>query len=71
MRWRTWGAWSFPSFAGDVAPGLARHSDRLSEVRHEDRLVRHHDARHDPPVHREPDALAGLLSAQDRASARP
>jgi len=60
-----------PCFAGDAEPGLVRHSDPLSEVRHEEWLVCHHDARHDPPVRRALDALADLLSAQDRASAWP
>lgn len=51
-----------PTFAGDDATGLVRLSEPLTELRHEQWLVSHNEARHDPPVRRALAALKTLLS---------
>ncbi|MBY6005659.1 LysR family transcriptional regulator [Salipiger bermudensis] len=55
-----------PCFAGDVEPGLVRVSDPIAALSHDEWLVSHHDARHDPPVRAALDALYALLCAPDR-----
>lgn len=51
-----------PTFAGDEAPGLMRVSPPIDEIEHEEWLVAHHEARHDPPVRAALDAIAELLT---------
>jgi DNA-binding transcriptional LysR family regulator len=51
-----------PIFAGADDSGLVRLSDTLHEIEHEEWLVSHHEARHDPPVRRALIALERLLS---------
>ncbi len=51
-----------PTFAGETAPGVVRVSSPIAELAHEEWLVAHHEARHDPPVRAALDALAGLLT---------
>ncbi len=53
-----------PLFAGASEPGLVRLSDPIDEIAHEEWLVCHHEARHDPPVRRALDALAALLTRE-------
>ncbi|WP_116130989.1 LysR family transcriptional regulator [Tropicimonas sp. IMCC34043] len=50
-----------PCFAGDAEPGLARLSDPIAEIGHDEWLVCHHEARNDPPVRAALDAIAGAL----------
>ncbi|WP_425050218.1 LysR family transcriptional regulator [Psychromarinibacter sp. S121] len=51
-----------PTFAGDAVEGLARLSPPIAEIAHDEWLVMHQDARHDPPVRAAIDALFTLLS---------
>ncbi len=51
-----------PCFAGDAADGVVRVSPPIEELGHEEWLVAHHEARHDPPVRAALDALAELLT---------
>jgi len=53
-----------PSFIGDGEPGLVRVSDPIEELCHDEWLVAHQDARHDPPVRRAIDALIGFLEKE-------
>jgi DNA-binding transcriptional LysR family regulator len=55
-----------PCFAGDAEPGLQRVSPDIDDLTHEEWLVSHHEARHDPPVRKALDALNRLLGARDR-----
>ncbi|SDH58030.1 LysR family transcriptional regulator [Alloyangia pacifica] len=56
-----------PCFAGDTEPGLLRLSDPIETLCHDEWLVAHHEARHDPPVRAALDACHALLTAPDRA----
>lgn len=56
-----------PCFAGDTEPGLVRLSDPIETLCHDEWLVAHHEARHDPPVRAALDACHALLTAPDRA----
>ncbi|WP_226621155.1 LysR family transcriptional regulator [Alloyangia pacifica] len=56
-----------PCFAGDAEPGLLRLSDPIEALSHDEWLVAHHEARHDPPVRAALDAVHALLAAPDRA----
>lgn len=47
---RGYGRLVLPCFAGDAAPGLHRLSDEIGELAHDEWLVSHHEARHDPPI---------------------
>lgn len=51
----------FPTFVGDAEPGLMRLSDVIAELTHDEWLVTHHDARHDPPVRRAIDAITRYI----------
>lgn len=51
-----------PTFAGDGETGIVRLSPPIGEIGHEEWLVCHHDARHDPPVRAALEALARLLA---------
>ena len=46
-----------PTFAADGISGLSRLSEPIDDLTHEEWLVTHHEARHDPPVRRAIDAL--------------
>ena len=50
-----------PTFAADEISGLSRLSAPIEELSHEEWLVTHHEARHDPPVRQAIDALTGLI----------
>lgn len=51
-----------PVFAGDGITGLGRVSAPIAALTHDEWLVAHHEARHDPPVRAALDALARILS---------
>ncbi len=51
-----------PLFAGHDMPGLRQVSPPIAALRHEEWLICHHDARHDPPVRAALEAIATLLS---------
>ncbi|MCB1358451.1 MAG: LysR family transcriptional regulator [Maritimibacter sp.] len=51
-----------PTFAGDAAAGVVRVSPPIEALTHEEWLVAHHEARHDPPVRAALDAVATLLT---------
>ncbi len=53
-----------PIFAGADGTGLQRLSDPIPEIAHEEWLVSHHEARHDPPVRRALAAMERLVTAQ-------
>ena len=50
-----------PVFAGRAEAGLVQISEPIAAISHEQWLVAHHDARHDPPVRAALDALYALL----------
>lgn len=50
-----------PTFAADGISGLSRLSEPIDELTHEEWLVVHHEARHDPPVRRAIDALTRFI----------
>jgi DNA-binding transcriptional LysR family regulator len=50
-----------PTFAAEGISGLSRLEDPIDELMHEEWLVAHHDARHDPPVRRAIDALTQFV----------
>ncbi len=49
-----------PLFAGGMAE-VSQVSDPIAELTHDEWLVTHHDARHDPPVRRAIDALTRFI----------
>jgi DNA-binding transcriptional LysR family regulator len=51
-----------PCFAGDAEPGLQRLSPTIKALEHDEWLVTHHEARHDPPVRAALDALTRLMT---------
>ena len=51
-----------PWFIGATADGVQRVSQPIDALGHEEWLVAHHEARHDPPVRAALDALAALLT---------
>lgn len=51
-----------PCFAGESVPGLQRLSPRIEELAHDEWLVTHHEARHDPPIRAALNALGDLLT---------
>ena len=53
-----------PTFSGEGEPGLVRVSEPIAELAHEEWLVSHHDARHDPPVRQALDAVHRLLTTR-------
>lgn len=50
-----------PLFVGDRMEGLERRSDPIAELRSEQWLVSHHEARSEPPIRAALDAIAGYL----------
>lgn len=50
-----------PTFVGQRMAGLERLSDPIAELRSEQWLVSHHDARGEPPIRAALDAVAGYL----------
>ena len=50
-----------PTFIGDDENGLMRLSDPIPELTHDEWLVTHHDARHDPPVRAAIDAITRFI----------
>lgn len=55
-----------PCFAGRDIMGLMQVSPEIDALTHDEWLVTHHDARHDPPVRAALEALAGLLMTEAR-----
>lgn len=55
-----------PAFAGHAMPDLVQVSPEIDALTHEEWLVSHHDARHDPPIRAALEAIATLLSAPKR-----
>ncbi len=55
-----------PCFAGREIMGLMQVSPEIDALTHDEWLVTHHDARHDPPVRAALEALAGLLMTEAR-----
>jgi DNA-binding transcriptional LysR family regulator len=53
-----------PVFAGADETGLVRLSDPIDEIEHEEWLVSHHEARHDPHIRRALTAIEALLTAR-------
>ena len=51
-----------PTFAAASYTELHQIGPPIEEIRHEEWLVCHHDARHDPPIRRALDAFYSLLS---------
>lgn len=51
-----------PCFAGDLEAGLIRIGAPIAALTHEEWLVCHHNARHDPPVRAAIDAVTRLLT---------
>lgn len=51
-----------PVFAGRALAGLEQVAPEIDEIAHDEWLVCHHDARHDPPIRAAIEAIAGLLS---------
>ncbi len=51
-----------PMFVGERMEGLTRLSDSIGELRSEQWLVSHHDARAEPPIRAALDAIAGYLT---------
>ena len=54
-----------PTFAAEGISGLSRLSDPIEELAHEEWLVTHHEARHDPPVRRAINALTGFFTGAE------
>ncbi|MBN9886826.1 LysR family transcriptional regulator [Salipiger abyssi] len=52
-----------PCFIGDAEPRLARLSEPIAALAHDEWLVSHHEARHDPPIRAALDAIAAALAA--------
>ncbi len=55
-----------PTFIGDREDGLMRLSDPIPELTHDEWLVTHHDARHDPPVRAAIDAITRFIEEHKR-----
>ncbi len=53
-----------PTFIGEGERDLVQVSDPIDELGHDEWLVAHQDARHDPPVRRAIDALMGFLERE-------
>ncbi len=53
-----------PTFAADGISGLSRLSEPIDELTHEEWLVTHHEARHDPPVRQAIDALTRFIQRE-------
>lgn len=54
-----------PTFVGDRMEWLERRSDPIADLRSEQWLVSHHDARNEPPIRAALDAIAGYLARRD------
>lgn len=57
-----------PCFAGDAEAGILRLSEPIPDLLHDEWIVSHHDARHDPPVRAALDALTPFLTELKRAA---
>lgn len=55
-----------PVFAGRAMPELVQVSPEIKAISHEEWLVSHHDARHDPPIRAALEAIGTQLSASSR-----
>lgn len=55
-----------PVFAGCSMPELVQVSPDIDALTHEEWLVSHHDARHDPPIRAALEAIGTVLSAASR-----
>ncbi len=52
-----------PTFVAAAEPTLVQIGDPIRELSHDEWLVSHHEARHDPPIRAALDAVANALSA--------
>lgn len=52
-----------PVFAGEGEVGMSQLAPTIEELTHEEWLVTHHDARHDPPVRSAIDAITRFIEA--------
>lgn len=55
-----------PIFASSAYPSLVQIGEPIASLTHEEWLVTHHEARHDPPVRKALDGIAKLLSDRSR-----
>ena len=53
-----------PTFVANGIPGLTQVAPVIPELSHDEWLVCHHEARHDPPIRAALEAVARLLSQQ-------
>ncbi len=51
-----------PCFVGEAEPHLIRQGDIIQDLTHEEWLVSHHEARHDPPVRAALQAIGAVLT---------
>ncbi|MBF9033028.1 LysR family transcriptional regulator [Rhodobacterales bacterium HKCCE2091] len=51
-----------PVFAAALQPGLEQVGPEIAELSHDEWLVSHHDARHDPPIRSALDAVTAILT---------
>ncbi|WP_424932280.1 LysR family transcriptional regulator [Amaricoccus macauensis] len=58
-----------PCFAGDQETGLMRLGAAIEALTHEEWLVCHHDARHDPPIRHAIEAITRLLTNREAGRA--
>lgn len=56
-----------PTFAADDISGLSRLSNPIEELAHEEWLVTHHEARHDPPVRQAINAVTAFIEGDVQA----
>ena len=57
-----------PTFVGEAEQGLVRLGDVVQELTHEEWLISHHEARHDPPVRAALDRIAAVLTDRELRS---
>ena len=53
-----------PTFAAEDTSGLVQVSDPIEALSHDEWLVTHHEARHDPPIRRALDALTRFMTTR-------
>lgn len=58
-----------PTFVAHGVPGLKQVGSVIPELSHDEWLVCHHEARHDPPIRAALEAIAALLTSKSRPPA--
>lgn len=53
-----------PCFIGDAETGLSRRSDAIADLHHDEWLISHHQARHDPPIRAALRAIGQVLTGR-------